>query len=127
MWVIFFVSRGIGDLKILNSQARHIVHWYFEVHGHWPYFFTTFSSSRFFQSDLGNHHVLVPSLELFDGPLSNLFLWFVLKRLPLDSLGNLVSHILRGSWHWESNNDLSGEMVLGELSTNLHLKLKFIS
>ena len=69
----------------------------------------------------------MPTLELFDGPLSHLLLRLVLEALALHALRQLVSHSCRGARHREADAYLSSEVVLGELGAHFDCEAQAIA
>ena len=94
MWIVLLVARWVRNLKVLHGQTRHVVHWNLKVHRHRADLFPTFGSCGLWERDLGNEAVLNTSLELLDGPFSDLILSLILAALShLLGFGKLKSNI----------------------------------
>ena len=127
MRVILLVPSWIGNLEVLDGQARHVVHRDLEVHRYGANLLATFGSRRLSKSDLGQEHVLMTALELLDSPFRDLLLRLVLKRLALNALGQLVCAIGAGAGHWKTHYNLRCEVVLRELRTDFHRELESVA
>ena len=125
--IVLLVARWIRDFQVLNCQTRHIIHGDFEVHWNWSDFFSAFGGCGLAKIDLCDQAMLVATLEFFNCPLGNLFLWFVLESLTLDALRKLKRDSSRGAWDGELHDDLCSKVVLRELSTDLHCELESVA
>ena len=124
MRVILLFVGGVGDLQVLDSQARDIIHGDLKVHRNWAYLFPALRGCWLLQSHLDDQVLLLSTLEFLYSPLNDLLLLFKLKAMALDTLGTFKGNTGRCTWHWELYEHLCREMVLWEVGPNFDGELE---
>ena len=127
MRVVLLVVRWVRNFQVLNCQPRHIIHRNLEVHRDWSDFFPALLSRGLSKRYFSHQRVLVATLKLLNGPLSDLLLWLVLEGLALHSFRQLKGDSSGSSRHGEFDTNLCGEVILRELCPHLHCESQLVA
>ena len=126
MRIVRLLVRWIGNFEILNGEAGHIVHGDLEVHSHRADFFATLRRVWHFKSHPSNQIVFLTTLELFNLPLTYLFVSLIFKSLALDPFREFKTHPSGRFRHRKPHSNLRCVVCCWEIGSHFNCELHFV-